>query len=31
MDLVLTAGPDWSQTINFIEEDDGWTHLVCLG
>lgn len=30
VDLVLTARPDWSQTINLIEEDDGWTHLVRL-
>lgn len=28
--LILTTGPDWSQTINFIKEDDGWAHLVCL-
>lgn len=30
VDLVLPARPNWSQTINFIEENDGRTHLVRL-
>lgn len=30
VDLVLPTGPDRSQAINLVKEDDGWTHLVRL-
>ena len=30
MDLVLSGGTHWSQTIDFIKEDDGWSQLVSL-
>lgn len=30
VDLVLSAGPDRSQAVNLIEEDDGGTHLIRL-
>lgn len=30
MDLILTAGADWSQTVDLIEEDDSRSHLVGL-
>jgi len=31
VDLVLPTGPDRSQAVDLVKENDGWTHLVRLG
>lgn len=30
VDLVLPARTNWGNAINFIEEYNRWTHLICL-